>query len=84
MIRRSEWKKACDWAWNFVKESGFIVKNKEINSIEIADLGLNEFNITGLHILSLFSTEWVGAKLLILKPNQNYQIHRKIINNFII
>lgn len=76
MIRRSEWKKACDWAWNFVKESGFIVKNKEINSIEIADLGLNEFNITGLHIFSLFSTEWVGAKLLILKPNQFFPEHK--------
>ena len=36
---------------------------------EIFEINLNEFNITGLHIFSLFSTEWVGAKLLILKPN---------------
>jgi len=76
VIKRSELEKARDWAWTFVKKAGLIVRDDEINSIEIADLGLNEFNFTGLHILSLFSTECVGAKLLILQPNQFFPEHK--------
>jgi D-lyxose ketol-isomerase len=76
VIKRSEWEKARDWAWTFVKKAGPVVRDDEINSIEIADLGLNEFNFTGLHILSLFSTECVGAKLLILQPNQFFPEHK--------
>lgn len=76
MIKKSKWKKSRDWAWNLIKQIDFPIKDKDINSIEIADLGLGEFDITGLHALSLFSTEWVGAKLLILKPNQFFPQHR--------
>jgi len=76
MIEKSKWKKSHNWAWNFIKKTGFPVKDEEINSIEIADLGLNEFDTTGLHALSLFNTEWVGAKLLVLKPNQFFPEHK--------
>jgi len=76
MIKRNEWEKSRDWAWHLIKQINFPVKEEEIDSIEIADLGLSEFNTTGLHALSLFDTAWVGAKLLILSPNQFFPEHK--------
>lgn len=76
MIRRSEWEKARYWAWNFIKKTGFPVCEQDFNNISIVDLGLNELEITGLQILTLFETEWVGAKLLIMKPYQFFPQHR--------
>jgi len=76
VLNRSEWNKAREWAWNFVKRAGFQVNEKEFNSISVVDLGLNELETTGLYILTLFETDWVGAKLLIMKPYQFFPQHR--------
>ena len=76
MITRQEWQEARDWAWELIREIGIVVRDEEAARVEVADLGLGELPITGLQILTLVSTEWVGAKLLILKPNQFFPQHR--------
>jgi len=76
MITRREWQEARDWAWGLVREIGIIVRDEEVAQVEVADLGLGELPITGLQILTLVSTHWVGAKLLILRPNQFFPQHR--------
>ncbi|GAB4526601.1 MAG: D-lyxose/D-mannose family sugar isomerase [Anaerolineae bacterium] len=76
MITRQEWREARDWAWSLVKTTGVIVREAEIDQIEVADLGLGELPVTGLQILTLVSTDWVGAKLLILRPNQFFPQHQ--------
>lgn len=76
MITRQEWQEARDWAWDLVREIGIVVRDEEAERVEVADLGLGELSITGLQILTLVSTEWVGAKLLILRPNQFFPQHR--------
>ena len=76
MITRQEWQEARDWAWDLVRKAGIVVRDEEINQIEVADLGLGELPITGLQILTLVSTQWVGAKLLILRPHQFFPQHR--------
>lgn len=76
MLKRSEWDAIRDWAWDFIRKTGFQLKEKEFESISVADLGLNEFEMTGLTILTLFETEWVGAKILIMKPNQFFPQHK--------
>lgn len=76
MITRQEWQEARDWAWELIREIGIVIRDEEAARVEVADLGLGELPITGLQILTLVSTEWVGAKLLILKPNQFFPQHR--------
>lgn len=76
LLKRSEWYKNREWAWNFIKDTGFHVNNREYHNISVVDLGLNELDTTGLIILTLFETEWVGAKLLIMKPYQFFPQHR--------
>ena len=76
MITRQEWEEARDWAWDFVKQSGVVLKEEDKELIEVADLGLSDLRATGLQILTLVSTEWVGVKLLILQPYQLFPQHR--------
>jgi D-lyxose ketol-isomerase len=76
MITRQEWQEACGWAWDLVRKIGVVVRDEEFSQVEVADLGLGELPVTGLQILTLVSTQWVGAKLLILRPHQFFPQHR--------
>ena len=76
MITRREWREARNWAWDLARQAGLVVRENEVDQVEVADLGLGELSITGLQILTLVSTEWVGAKLLILRPHQFFPQHR--------
>src|SRR3712207_4251608 len=76
MITRREWEEARDWAWDFVKQSGVVLTDADKERIEVADLGLGDLPATGLQILTLVSTEWLGVKLLILRPHQFFPQHR--------
>jgi D-lyxose ketol-isomerase len=75
-LNRSEYDAARLWAWEFVRNAGIPLLDSERDNIEIADLGLRELEVTGLQILTLASCEWLGAKLLILRPNQFFPQHR--------
>ena len=75
-ITRAEWNRAVQWAWQFVKEAGIPVKEEEKKNIEVADCGFGQLKSTGLQILTFISTEWLGAKLLILMPNQFFPQHK--------
>lgn len=76
MITKSEWEEARQWAWDYIKKAGVVVKDEDFNLIEVVDLGLGEIQSTGLQILTFFSTEWVGVKLLILRPHQFFPQHK--------
>lgn len=76
MITRQEWQGARDWAWELVKRSGVALREEDKELIEVADLGLSDLRATGLQILTLVSTDWVGIKLLILQPYQLFPQHR--------
>lgn len=76
MITQAQFDAARDFAWKLVKQSGVLLREEEIANIEVADLGLSEFDITGATILTLASTDWIGVKLLVLTPNQFFPQHR--------
>lgn len=76
MITRQDWEEARDWAWEFVKQSGVALKDEDKDLIEVADLGLSDLHATGLQILTLVATDWIGVKLLILRPHQLFPQHR--------
>lgn len=59
-----------------VREAGIIAREDELAQIEVVDLGLGELEQTGLQILTLVQTSFVGVKLLILFPHQVFPQHR--------
>lgn len=76
MLSKEEWGRARKWVWKFVSEAGIPLQEEEFDRIEVTDLDLNELELTGLQILTLADTEWLGAKLLILQPDQFFPQHR--------
>jgi D-lyxose ketol-isomerase len=76
MISRAEFEAARGRAWELAAASGLPLRAEEREGIEVAELGLGELERTGLQILTMASTDWVGVKLLILTPNQFFPQHR--------
>lgn len=64
------------WAWELAQKAGVPLLDHEHEQIEVADLGLGELEKTGLQILTLGATQWLAAKLLILRPFQFFPQHR--------
>jgi D-lyxose ketol-isomerase len=76
MMSRKAYEEAKRWAWDFVRRAGIPLREEEREGLEVVELGLEELETTGLQILSLAATEWLGAKLLILRPRQFFPQHR--------
>lgn len=76
MLKRNQRNEAECWAWEFVRNAGIPLLENEKKYIEIVELGLGELEVTGLQILTLAAGEWLGVKLLILRPNQFFPQHR--------
>ena len=57
-------------------ETGIVLTNLERESLEIADLGLGEFETTGLALVVYINTARVCAKELVLLPGQTCPQHR--------
>jgi D-lyxose ketol-isomerase len=76
MIEQAEWQEVRRWIREFAKKAGLPLGEHEMERLEVADLGLGELELTGLQIVTLASTDWVGVKLLFLRPNQFFPQHR--------
>ena len=76
MIARAEDESARRRAAELLKKSGIALRPKELDGIEVADLGLGELDETGLQILTLVDTGAVSAKLLVLFGGQTFAEHR--------
>lgn len=76
MITQADYEAARETAWEMVKRAGVVVTDTEYAGMAVADVGLSELATTGLQILTLASTPWLGVKLLILRPHQFFPQHR--------
>ena len=76
MIRRSEVGKAQNRAANMLAKAGIVLTPAEIEKIEVAELGLGEFERTGLSLVVYVNTDRYCAKELILFPRQTCPEHR--------
>ena len=59
-----------------VRRAGIVITDAEKTQIEIADLGLNQFEQTGLGVLVYVNTERCCAKELVMWPRQTCPEHR--------
>ena len=62
-------------ALELLAKAGIIITEEEIQKLEYADFGLNDFSNTGLTILTYVNTEHVCAKELMMLPFQTCPEH---------
>lgn len=62
-------------AHDYLQRAGIVLTPEEAANIEIADLGLGEFETTGLALVTYINTERVCAKELVLLPGQTCPEH---------
>lgn len=76
MITRKEFLNAQERAKCLLGRTGIYFLPKELEKIEVTDLGLSELNLSGVQILTLVNTDKIGAKLLIIFPDQCMPEHK--------
>ncbi len=74
-ISRDELKKYQDLAYGYLQRAGIVLSAAERANIEIADLGLGEFETTGLALMTYVNTARCCAKELVLLPGQTCPQH---------
>jgi D-lyxose ketol-isomerase len=70
MITRAQQKEFRLLAADMLGKAGFPLTEKERDSIAVADFGLSNVRQQGAQILTLFETERISAKLIVLLPAQ--------------
>lgn len=76
MITRQEQASARERARELLRQAGVVARQDELDSIEVADFGLGELELSGAQILTLVDTEQVAAKVLVMLPHQTEPEHR--------
>jgi len=59
----------------FFQKAGIVITDIEKDKIEVADFGLNDFENTGLTLLTYVNTQRCCAKEMVLFPNQTCPEH---------
>lgn len=75
MVSQEQRQKAIQWAAGTMKNAGMMLREDEIQSMEVADFGLGQLESTGLQVVVYVNTDRVCAKELILSPRQNCPEH---------
>lgn len=75
-LTREAYLKYQRMAKTYFDRAGIVLTPQEEANIEIADLGLGEFETTGLALITYINTERVCAKELVLLPGQTCPQHR--------
>jgi D-lyxose ketol-isomerase len=76
MISREQLIWAQENARGYLDRAGIVLTPEEAANIEVADLGLNDLENTGLELVVYVNTERVCAKELVLFPRQTCPEHR--------
>lgn len=76
MLTKDQLTAAQARANTFLAQAGIALTPEEVGTIEVADLGLSEFEKTGLCLVIYINTDRYCAKELILFPRQTCPEHR--------
>ncbi|HYP19840.1 MAG TPA: D-lyxose/D-mannose family sugar isomerase [Chloroflexia bacterium] len=76
MITREQVREARTRARDYLERAGIVLTPEEAANIEVADMGLDELERTGLQLVVYVNTERVCAKELVLFPHQTCPEHR--------
>jgi len=75
MITRAELKESSEKAFEIIKAAGIHLAETEPDKITAADFGLSRLKEEGIQILTMFDTERVAGKILVLLPFQTIPEH---------
>lgn len=75
-MTRAEVKKWQQKALEYLDRAGIVLTDQEKEAIEIADLGLGEYEQTGLALVVYYNDEKYCAKELVLLPGQTCPEHK--------
>ena len=75
MIKKREFEQVCAASLALIEEAGIQLKDEEKNKITAADFGLGDIRKEGVQILTLFETDRMAAKILVLLPYQTEPEH---------
>jgi D-lyxose ketol-isomerase len=75
MIHIKDYNFAKKEAARLIKAAGLLITSEEEEKIEVADFGLNNYAKEGIQILTMFATNRISGKILVLLPNQTEPEH---------
>jgi D-lyxose ketol-isomerase len=76
MISREEQRQAREYSVGELRAAGVVVRDDELDDIEVADFGLGRLREVGLQLLVYVNTDRYCAKELVLFPGQACPEHR--------
>ena len=72
---KEEIEKAREDAAILLKKSGIPLKDGEFEKIEVIDFGLGNIAVEGLQLITMFETDRMAGRILIMTPNQTEPEH---------
>ncbi len=75
MLTRKEFEEAKQTAFKMIRDAGVQILPEEIDKINVADFGLSDLPNQGVEVFTMFATERISAKVLVLFPNQTEPEH---------
>ena len=77
-MKLEEYNKIKDKTIQYFNKANIVLTDKEKNSIEVADFGLNDIENIGLQLITYINTDRVCAKEMVLFPNQTCPEHKHV------
>ncbi|WP_394746958.1 D-lyxose/D-mannose family sugar isomerase [Spongiimicrobium salis] len=75
MIKLEEFKEVCQQSIAMIEAAGLFLTPEDKAQMTAADFGLNHIKKEGVQILTLFQTERIAGKILVLLPYQTEPEH---------
>lgn len=75
MIKKEDFEYVCEKSIEMIEAAGIYLTEADKKNITAADFGLSRIKEEGVQILTLFDTNRMAAKILVLLPNQTEPEH---------
>lgn len=75
MITKEDFEYVCEKSIEMIEAAGILLTETDKKNITAADFGLNNVIEEGIQILTLFDTDRMAAKILVLLPGQTEPEH---------
>lgn len=75
MITKKELNEVCQTSIEMIQSAGVLLTDADRQNITAADFGLSRLRQEGIQIVTLFATERIAAKILVLLPHQTEPEH---------
>lgn len=75
MINRNEYNEVCQKSLTLIDKAGIFLTPEDKQKITAADFGLSHIKKEGVQILTMFETDRIAGKILVLLPNQTEPEH---------